>query len=323
MCLVHRGDYRFIFLFLFFLPSRYKGRTRCSTEADQQLSQIWQELLWSSLLMFWNKDGRTDQEAKAKASFHYWEHTEQIPQQQQMSEVSGIRRGRGESGPGPDGGLSLCLPVLLLLLPLWRPAPGWFQPQRRAQVQLDRSEARRPPQARRPSQRGGGGKPRTGAEENQTPPHHFHRGAAGRSGGALPAESVSRCQHKGETSAADALERGKSGGDDELFYFYIRFLDEMPIFCISNINFIMLQCWSSSLFTCACSPLTCACWLFTCACSPFTCTCSLFTCTCSLSTCACSRPGPETANSVVLLAGLVQKPQSKVAAPEKIVCNGN
>lgn len=173
-----------------------------------------------NLLMFWIRDGWTHQEAKAGVSFYYREHTEQISRQQWRSKVSGIEPEGGGSGGGPDGGLSPCLPVLLLLLlllPLWRPAPGWLEPRGRAQVQLDRNEARRPPRARRPSQRGGGGRgrgePRPGAEENQTSPHHFYRGAAGRSGGALPTESVSRREHKGETGAADTFKRGKSGGE--------------------------------------------------------------------------------------------------------------
>lgn len=218
MCLVHRGDYRFTFFFSFFLPFCYKFQTRCSAEADQQLSQSGEELLWTSLLMFWIRDGWTDQEANADVSFYYREHTEQISRRQWRSKVSGIEPESGGSGGGPDGGLSPRLPVLLLLLlPLWRPAPGWPEPRGWAQVQLDRNEARRPPQARRPSQtgggRGGGGEPRPGAEENQTSPHHFYRGAAGRSGGALPTESVSRCEHKGETGAADTFKRGKSGGE--------------------------------------------------------------------------------------------------------------
>lgn len=195
--------------------------------------------------MFWTKDGRTHQEAKAKASFYHWKHPEQIPQRR--PEVTGIR---GESGPGADGGLPSRLPVLLLLLPLWRPDPGWLQPPRWAPVQLDHSEARTPPQARRPpSQRGGGwgggggrgGTPRTGAEENQTPPHHLHRGAAGRSGGAFPAESVPRCEHEGEASAADTPERGKSGGDDSLCSLSSCSQIEIAIFCMSYINFVTLR----------------------------------------------------------------------------------
>lgn len=73
------------------------------------------------------------------------------------------------------------------------------------------SDALRLMQARRCPQRGADTR-RSGAQANQTPPHYFHRGAAGRTGGAVPAESVSRCEHEGETSTAHSLTRGKSRG---------------------------------------------------------------------------------------------------------------
>ena len=65
-------------------------------------------------------------------------------------------------------------------------------------------------QAGRSSQ--GGADARSGAEEDQTSPHNFHRGAAGRTGGAVPAEPVSRCEHKGETGTAHSLKRRKGRG---------------------------------------------------------------------------------------------------------------
>lgn len=70
--------------------------------------------------------------------------------------------------------------------------------------------AHRHMQARRCSQRGAD--TRSGAEENQTSPHYFHRRAAGRTGGTVPAQSVSRCEHKGETSTAHSLKGRKSRG---------------------------------------------------------------------------------------------------------------
>lgn len=77
-------------------------------------------------------------------------------------------------------------------------------------VRMAPSDARRHMQARRRSQRGAD--TRSGAEENQTAPHYFHRGAAGRTGGTVPAESVSGCEHEGETSTAHSLKRRKSRG---------------------------------------------------------------------------------------------------------------
>lgn len=52
----------------------------------------------------------------------------------------------------------------------------------------------------------------SGAEENQAPPHHLHRGAAGCTGGAVPAEPVPRCEHTREISTTHSLKRRKSRG---------------------------------------------------------------------------------------------------------------
>lgn len=77
-------------------------------------------------------------------------------------------------------------------------------------VRAASSSAAGPLQVRGRSPRGAD--PGSGAQANQTPPHYFHRGAAGRAGGALPAESVSGCKHEGEAGAAHTLEGGKSRG---------------------------------------------------------------------------------------------------------------
>lgn len=73
---------------------------------------------------------------------------------------------------------------------------------------MELSDALRVLQAGRRSQGGAG--VRSGAEENQTSPHNIHRGTAGRTGGAVSAESVSRCEHEGETCTAHSPERRKS-----------------------------------------------------------------------------------------------------------------
>lgn len=70
--------------------------------------------------------------------------------------------------------------------------------------------AARPLQVRRRSPRGA--ELGSGAQANQAPPHHFHRGAAGRTGGAVPAEPVSGCKHQGEAGAERTPEGGESGG---------------------------------------------------------------------------------------------------------------
>lgn len=92
-------------------------------------------------------------------------------------------------------------------------------------VRVASSSAARPLQVRRRSPRGAD--PGSGAQANQTPPHYFHRGAAGRAGGALPAESVSRCKHEGEAGTAHTLEGGKSrgktrGAQQVLVFFHCR-----------------------------------------------------------------------------------------------------
>lgn len=92
-------------------------------------------------------------------------------------------------------------------------SPPWLQirfPPCRLSVWMAPSDVLQPMQAGRGSQRGAVS--RSGAEADQTPPHHFHGGAAGRTGGAVPAEPVSRCEHKGEISTAHSLKRGKSRG---------------------------------------------------------------------------------------------------------------
>lgn len=77
------------------------------------------------------------------------------------------------------------------------------------------SNVHRPMQAGRCSQ--GGAVAQSGAEANQTTPHYFHRGAAGCTGGAVPAEPVSRCDHEGETSTAHSLKGRKSRGKTATF----------------------------------------------------------------------------------------------------------
>lgn len=71
-------------------------------------------------------------------------------------------------------------------------------------------DAHRAVQAGGRSQRGADAQ--SGAEANQASPHYIHRGAAGRTGGAVPAEPVSRCEHEGDTSTAHSLKRGKGRG---------------------------------------------------------------------------------------------------------------
>lgn len=77
-------------------------------------------------------------------------------------------------------------------------------------VRVAPSGAPRPLQVRRRSPRGA--ELGSGAQANQAPPHHFHRGAAGRAGGAVPAEPVSRCKHQGEAGAERTPEGGESRG---------------------------------------------------------------------------------------------------------------
>lgn len=77
-------------------------------------------------------------------------------------------------------------------------------------IRMDPGGALKPMQARRSSQRWA--VTRSGAEADQTSPHYFHRGAAGRTGGAVPAEPVPRCEHEREISTAHSLERRKGRG---------------------------------------------------------------------------------------------------------------
>lgn len=90
------------------------------------------------------------------------------------------------------------------------PWPKIRSPPCSLSIRMPSADTHRPMQVRRCSQRWASA--RSGAEANQTSPHYFHRGAAGRTGGAVPAEPVSRCEHKGETSTAHTLKRRKSGG---------------------------------------------------------------------------------------------------------------
>lgn len=104
-------------------------------------------------------------------------------------------------------------------------------------VQVGHSVALRALQTRGRSQKGGG-EPRSGPEENKTPPHYLHRGTAGRPGGAVPGESVSRCEHEGGTSTADALEGRKSGGkmNDSVIKRFKHFYFKFKINCIFEIS---------------------------------------------------------------------------------------
>lgn len=72
------------------------------------------------------------------------------------------------------------------------------------------SSAARALQGRRRSARGA--ELGSGAQANQAPPHHFHRGAAGRARGAVPAEPVSGCKHQGEAGTEHTPEGGESRG---------------------------------------------------------------------------------------------------------------
>lgn len=63
------------------------------------------------------------------------------------------------------------------------------------------------------SQREGGADVQAGAEADQAAPDHLHRGAAGCTGGAVPAEPVSRREHEGEAGSEDTPEGRESGGE--------------------------------------------------------------------------------------------------------------
>lgn len=77
-------------------------------------------------------------------------------------------------------------------------------------VRVAPSSAARALQVRRRSPRGA--ELGSGAQADQAPPHHFHRGAAGRAGGAVPAEPVSGRKHQGEAGTERTPEGGESGG---------------------------------------------------------------------------------------------------------------
>lgn len=244
MCLVHRGDYSFTIFFA--SQFHYKGLTCCCTEAEEPLSlksvvSITCEhhsLCLKFLLKWWT--GRLGWRDKSLRSLlrTYWANipTEMETDGHVEQVAADWKRGRWvllectqrlftvpvcAAATAPTvGTYSRRISSMKVRPNLFEKSHIRFElfglrltesPPCSLSVWMAPSDAHRHMQARWRSPRGAD--TRSGAQENQTPPHHFHRGAAGRTGRAVPAESVSRCEHKGETGTEYPLKRRTSGGE--------------------------------------------------------------------------------------------------------------